>query len=53
MDQTVLSSRKDAGMWAEKGRRAAARDNLKMPTSLGAVLIASLFTNLKVNGSTT
>jgi hypothetical protein len=36
VDQAMLSRRKDAGVWAEKGRRAAARGDIKMPTFSGS-----------------
>jgi hypothetical protein len=35
VDQSMLARRKDAGVWAEKGRRAAARGDIKMPTFSG------------------
>ena len=37
VDRFILSSRRDAGVWTEKGRRAAARGDLKMPTFSGAM----------------
>jgi hypothetical protein len=32
----MLSSRKEAGVWAEKGRRTAARGDQKMPSFSGS-----------------
>jgi hypothetical protein len=36
VDQAMLSSRKEAGVWAEKGRRTAARGDQKMPSFSGS-----------------
>ena len=36
VDQSMLAKRKDAGVWTEKGRRAARRGDLKMPSFSGA-----------------
>ena len=37
VDKFMLSSRRQAGVWAEKGRRAAVRGDLKMPNFAGAI----------------
>ena len=36
VDQSMLTKRKNAGVWTEKGRRAARRGDLKMPSFSGA-----------------
>ena len=36
IDQDMLAKRKNAGVWTEKGRRAARRGDLKMPSFSGA-----------------
>ena len=36
-EDSMISSRKVAGVWSEKGRRSAARGDMKMPVFSGAV----------------